>query len=103
MGEFDLYDFFSHHGYHARALKRPERGAWYVAANAAWFAGMPAAPAIVLKGLGAQFAQGGTEALEITTLWDVPEIRQAGGVAALAGLGEPRQVMQEAKMRLFGG
>jgi len=103
MGEFDLYDFFSHHGYHARALKRPERGAWYVQANAAWFADMPAAPAIVLKGLGTQFAQGGTEALETTALWDVPDIRQAGGVAALYGLGEPAQVMQEAKMRLFGG
>jgi type I restriction enzyme R subunit len=27
MTDFDLYDFFGHHGYHARALKRPERGA----------------------------------------------------------------------------
>jgi len=102
MGEFDLYDFFSHHGYHARALKRPERSALYVEANAAWFADMAAAPAIVLKGLGAQFAQGGTEALETTALWDVPQIKSAGGLNALRMLGKPADVMQEAKMRLFG-
>lgn len=56
MGEFDLFDFFGKYGYHARALRRPERGAAYVSTNAAWFAGMAGKPAIVLKGLGAQFA-----------------------------------------------
>lgn len=102
MSDFDLYDFFGHHGYHARAFKRPERGAHYVQANAAWFAGMEDKSAIVLRGLGAQFAQGGTEALETNALWDVPEIAQAGGINALRGLGSPVQVMQDAKMRLFG-
>ncbi len=102
MGDFDLYDFFGHHGYHARALKRPERGAHYVEANAAWFAGMDEKSAIVLRGLGTQFAQGGTEALETPALWDVPEIAQAGGINALRALGSPVQVMQDAKMRLFG-
>ena len=29
MNDFDLYDFFGHHGYHARALKRAERGELY--------------------------------------------------------------------------
>lgn len=102
MGEFDLYDFFGHHGYHARALRRPERGAQYLDANAAWFAGMDDRPAIVLRGLGRQFAQGGTEALESESLFDVPEIAQAGGVDALSVLGRPADVMQDAKMRLFG-
>lgn len=102
MGDFDLYDFFGHHGYHARALKRPERGAAYVDGNTAWFAGMGVKPAIVLRGLGAQFAQGGTDALETPSLWDVPEIVQAGGIDALRTLGQPLDVMQEAKARLFG-
>lgn len=102
MSEFDLYDFFGKYGYHARALRRAERGAEYVSGHAAWFAGMAAAPAIVLKGLGAQFAQGGTEALESENLFDVPEIAQAGGIRALRVLGQPADVMKEAKMRLFG-
>ncbi|WP_028081148.1 DEAD/DEAH box helicase family protein [Solimonas soli] len=102
MSDFDLYDFFGKHGYHARALRRPERGTQYVEANAAWFTGMDNKAAIVLKGLGAQFAQGGTEALESESLFDVPEIAQAGGIAALRKLGRPVVVMQEAKARLFG-
>jgi type I restriction enzyme R subunit len=102
MGDFDLYDFFGKYAYHARALKRPERGAEYVTANAAWFAEMDVKSAIVLKGLGMQFAQGGTEALESNALWDVPEIAQAGGINALRVLGNPADVMQDAKARLFG-
>lgn len=102
MADFDLFDFFGKHGYHARALKRPERGAEYLKAHAAWFAGMGEKPAIVLRGLGAQFAKGGTEALESGSLFDVPEIAQAGGIKTLRALGKPADVMQDAKMRLFG-
>ncbi len=102
MNDFDLYDFFGKHGYHARALTRPQRGAEYLNANAAWFADMDAKSAIVLKGLGHQFALDGTEALESSGLWDVPEIKLAGGINALRVLGAPTQVMQDAKMRLFG-
>jgi type I restriction enzyme, S subunit len=39
---------------------------------------MDAKAAVVLKGLGHQFAQGGTEALETPALWEVPEIKLAG-------------------------
>ena len=102
MNDFDLYDFFSHHGYHARALKRPERGALFIGQNQDWFNGMDPRAAIVLKGLGHQFAQGGTDALESQNLWEVPEIRLAGGLNALRGLGAPVQVMHDAKARLFG-
>ncbi|USX20590.1 DEAD/DEAH box helicase family protein [Oxalobacteraceae bacterium OTU3REALA1] len=102
MDDFDLFDFFGKHGYHARALRRNQRGAEYLRENAAWFANMDAKSAIVLKGLGNQFAQDGTEAIESNALWEVPEIKLAGGINALRALGSPTQVMQDAKMRLFG-
>lgn len=102
MADFDLYDFFGHHGYHARALKRPERGALFISHNQGWFSDMDNKAAIVLKGLGHQFAQGGTDALESQNLWEVPEIKRAGGLGALRGQGAPAQVMHEAKARLFG-
>lgn len=102
MTDFDLYDFFGHHGYHARALKRLDRGSLYISGNADWFGGMDGKAAVVLKGLGHQFAQGGTEALETPTLWEVPEIKMAGGLAALKKIGQPVAVMHEAKGRLFG-
>jgi type I restriction enzyme, R subunit len=102
MNDFDLYDYFGKHGYHARALTRPQRGAEYLSTNTAWFADMETKSAIVLKGLGNQFALDGTEALESNALWEVPEIKLAGGINALRVLGSPIQVMQDAKMRLFG-
>jgi len=102
MADFDLYDFFGHHGYHAKALRRPERGAHYVSAHKGWFDGMDPKAATVLRGLGNQFALGGTEALETPSLWDVPEIKLAGGLSALRVVGSPVQVMHEAKGRLFG-
>lgn len=103
MTDFDLYDFFGYHGYHARALKRAERGMQYLDLNKRWFDGLNPKAAIVLKGLGTQFVQGGTDALETPALWDVPEIRMAGGLAALHGLGKPVDVVREAKGRLFAG
>jgi type I restriction enzyme R subunit len=102
MGDFDLYDFFGHHGYQAKALKRIERGKLYISNNDSWFNGIDSKAAIVLKGLGHQFSQGGTEALETPSLWDVPEIKLAGGLTALKKLGKPVDVMHEAKGRLFG-
>ncbi len=102
MTDCDLFDFFGHHGYHARALKRSERGELYLDAHAEWFAGMNTRPANVLKGLGWQFARGGTDALETPALWEVPEIKMAGGLSALKMLGNPAEVMLTAKERLFG-
>jgi type I restriction enzyme, R subunit len=101
MSDFDLYDFFSHFGYRARALRRLERGERFVTENQSWFSGMEARAAAVLKSLGHQFAQGGTEALESRNLWEVPEIKSAGGLSALRGLGSPAEVVQQAKVRLF--
>ena len=102
MADFDLYDFFGHHGYHARAFKRIERGALFISHNQPWLDGMDAKAATVIKGLGHQFALGGTDALETTALWEVPEIKLVGGLDALRVLGTPMQVMLEAKGRLFG-
>lgn len=101
MTDFDLYDFFGHHGYHARALRRPERGDLFISSHRPWFDDMNPKAAIVLKGLGHQFAAGGTDALETPALWEVPEIKLAGGLNALRALGKPTDVMRNAKYRLF--
>jgi len=101
MADYDIYDLFAHYGYHARALKRPERNVIYLKDNEAWFESVDPRAATVLRGLGHQFEVGGTEALETPTLWEVPEIKDAGGLAALRKLGTPIAVMKDAKTRLF--
>ena len=102
LAECDHFDLFAHYGYREKALKRPEREAAYLSAQAPWFASVDDKTAIVLKGIGHQFGLGGTDALESEYLWDMPDIRRAGGLAALRPLGKPADVLREAKVRLFG-
>lgn len=101
MDDYDIYDIFAHHGYYARALKRPERKTVYLENNQAWFNSIDSKAAVILRSLGHQFELGGTDALETPALWEVPEIKDAGGLAALRKLGRPVAVMKEAKTRLF--
>jgi type I restriction enzyme, R subunit len=101
MNDYDLFDFFGHLGYKARALKRTERGTLYIDENKTWFDGIDKNAATVLKALGHQFSLDGTEALETPALWQVPEIKAAGGINALKILGSPNDVMKDAKGRLF--
>ena len=102
LTDCDHYDLFAHHGYRAQAMKRVERRDAYLSANTPWFASVDKKAAVVLRSLGQQFGAGGTEALESEQLWEVPEIRRVGGLAALRPLGKPADVMREAKTRLFG-
>jgi type I restriction enzyme R subunit len=51
--------------------------------------------------LAAQFAKGGTETLENRRVFETPEVRKAGGLAALKTLGEPSSVLSNTKARLF--
>ncbi|MBQ0961058.1 DEAD/DEAH box helicase family protein [Ideonella sp. 4Y11] len=98
----DDFDLFAHLGYRAAALTRPERTQAYLQRHRPWFDAQPPATAIVLRGLGHQFAVDGTEALDRAALWEVPEIRRAGGLDALRALGRPADVLNDAKLRLFG-
>jgi type I restriction enzyme R subunit len=102
MNDYDMYDFFGHLGYKARALKRAERGTEYIHKNIGWFDSIDPKTAAVLRAFGHQFTLGGTESLETQALWEVPEIKAAGGIKALMTLGKPLEIMKEAKGRLFG-
>jgi type I restriction enzyme R subunit len=101
MTEYDLFDFLGYYGYKARALKRQERGRLYINVNKSWFDNMDIKTAIVLKAMGHQFILGGTDALETTALWEVPDIKIAGGLEALKCLGTPVDVVRFAKEKLF--
>lgn len=102
LKDCDLFDVFAHFAYKSAALKRWDRGNAYLKGHASWFASMEERPATVLRAFAHQFGQGGTEALETESLWDVPEIQNAGGIMALKLLGKPVDIVHEAKYRLFG-
>jgi type I restriction enzyme, R subunit len=99
--ECDQFDVLAYFGYRARAMKRRERETAYLDTQAPWFDSVDPGAAVVLRGFGHQFGAGGTEALETELLWEVPEIKRVGGLAALKTLGRPVDVVREAKTRLF--
>ena len=101
MADCDHFDLFAHFGYREKALKRVEREEAFLEQQIPWFASMDDKAAIVVRGIGQQFGVGGTDALESSELWNVPEIRRVGGFDALRTLGNPAEVMREAKVRLF--
>ena len=101
MVECDQFDVLSYYGYRARAMKRRERETAYLDTQQSWFNSVGPNAATVLRGFGHQFGAGGTEALETELLWEVPEIKRVGGLAALKALGRPADVVREAKTRLF--
>lgn len=101
MTEYDLFDFFGHVGYRAKAFTKGERGSLYIDTNKDWFDGIDKNAATVLRAFGYQFALAGTDALETSALWHVKEIKEAGGIDALKKLGNVSEVMKDAKGRLF--
>ena len=103
VGDCDDFDMFAHYAYHTTLLPRQARADLYLHRQQAWFNSVNPKAAAVLRGLGHQFGVGGTEALESDYLWQVPEIRLAGGINALQSAGNPAVLFLDAKRRLFGG
>jgi type I restriction enzyme R subunit len=101
MSDFDLYDVLAEVGYGLAPRTRVERSAAFGYKNAAWLASLPPPTAATLKAMAAQFTRAGTESLESPEIFSTPEVRSAGGLAALRALGEPADVLQETKERMF--
>ncbi len=73
---------------------------WQAAACLVCWA-LPQPTATALKAIARQFANSGTEGLENSHIFNLPEIVRAGGLNALKILGEPSAILHEAKQRIF--
>ena len=62
---------------------------------------MPGKAANTIRAIAGQFEWGGTEALENTKIFQVPLVRDAGGITALRQAGIPRELLTETKRRMF--
>lgn len=100
--ECDLYDVLAELGYGVAARSRAERAAAFSYKQRQWLKGLPGRAAPVLVAVAGQFERGGIDELETPHLFDVPEVRKAGGFNALLGLPlPPEQLIQETKARLL--
>jgi len=100
MGDYDLYDVLAHLAYGKPALTRQHRAEFFAATSAGWLAKLGGAEGVLLA-LVHQFVENGTEGLELRDIFDVPEVKKAGGLAALEKQGDARALLDETKRRLF--
>ena len=99
--EYDIYDVLIQIAYGTAPKTRQERVEALRYKHADWFQSLPSATGDTLIALAEQFVKGGTEELENPYVLNAPEVRKAGGLEALKVLGEPKDIINETKRRLF--
>lgn len=105
MDDYDLYDVLADLGYGLDPKTRIQRADAFFYKHAAWLAGLPATAASTLEAIVTQFGTAGTDGLESPDIFNLPEVRKAGGkdgpIKALRELGKPAEVLLATKARLF--
>ena len=99
--EYDLYDVLAEVGFGIAPKTRKERFEALRYKHDTWFKGLPKDSAETLLALAMQFQRGGTEELENPHIFNAPDVAKAGGLKALKILGEPKDIINQTKERLF--
>lgn len=99
--EYDLYDILAELGWGINARTRHERVLAFTYKHEEWLRSMPPETAMVISAVANQFERGGTEGLENPQIFNTPEVRDAGGLKALKSAGNPKEILNETKQRMF--
>ncbi|MDI6890685.1 MAG: DEAD/DEAH box helicase family protein [Thermodesulfovibrionales bacterium] len=99
--EYDLYDVLAEIGFGVAPKSRKEREEALRYKHDAWLKSLPKKAADTLLALARQFERGGTEELENPYVFNAPDVIKAGGLEALKILGEPRDIINKTKEKLF--
>lgn len=104
LKDCDLFDLFAEIGFGMTAKTRGERVLAFDYKNKDWLMSLPGDSANVIKALARQFEENGIEELESPEVFDVVEIRRAGGIKALAKISlMSGDVVSKVKMGLLAG
>lgn len=100
--ECDLFDVLAELAFGLDPKTRAERAVGFVFKNKTWLKQYPEKTQNVVTAIAAQFAHGGIEELESTSLFDAPEVLNAGGFETLLNLPQsPDYFVEETKVRLL--
>jgi type I restriction enzyme R subunit len=101
MNDYDLYDVLAELGYGLAPRTRTGRADAFGYKHARWLDSLPASASATLKAMASQFARAGTDGLENPQIFEISDVRRAGGLEALKILGKPVEVLRETKARIF--
>jgi type I restriction enzyme R subunit len=99
--DYDLYDVPAELGWGMRPRTRHDRTLAFTYKHEDWLDGLPPATAATIRAIAGQFERGGTEGLENPQVFQTPEVKAAGGLAALKAAGQPAELLRETKRRMF--
>jgi len=99
--DYDFYDVLAEIGYGIAPKNRSERVSALRYKHGNWLDSLPKKTSATLMALAKQFEKGGTEELENPYVFSAPDVVKAGGLEALKVLGEPKDIINETKKRLF--
>ncbi len=100
--ECDLFDVIAELTFGIDPKTRAERAAGFGFRNKTWLNGYPERTRGVVTAIATQFAKGGIEELESESLFDAPEVLNAGGFHTLLKLNQPPDYfVEETKVRLL--
>lgn len=101
MDEYDLYDVLAELGWGMNPRTRRDRVLAFTYKHEDWVFSLPQKTAATIRAIASQFERGGTEGLENPLILQTPEVRAAGGLAALQAVGKPADLVRETKVRMF--
>ncbi|HEV3260773.1 MAG TPA: hypothetical protein VG013_28220 [Gemmataceae bacterium] len=99
--DYDLYDVLAELGWGMRPRTRQDRALAFNYKHEDWLDALPAGTAATIRAIARQFERGGTESLENPQVFQTPEVKAAGGLAALQAAGQPAELLRETKARMF--
>jgi type I restriction enzyme R subunit len=99
--DYDLYDVLAELGWGMNPRTRHERTMAFTYKHEDWINALPGKAAGTVRAIASQFERGGTEGLENPQIFQTPEVKLAGGLAALQMAGNPREMLIETKRRMF--
>jgi type I restriction enzyme R subunit len=99
--DYDLYDVLAELGWGMNPRTRQDRTLAFTYKNEDWLKALSQRAAATIRAIASQFERGGTEGLENPQIFSTPEVRLAGGLAALQMAGNPRDLLIETKTRMF--
>jgi len=99
--DYDLYDVLAELGWGTNPRTRHDRTLAFSYKHEDWINALPGRAAATIRAIASQFERGGTEGLENPQIFQTPEVRLAGGLAALQMAGNPRDLLIETKTRMF--
>jgi type I restriction enzyme, R subunit len=101
MTDYDLFDVLAELGYGLAPRTRTDRALAFRYKQEDWLGRLPPTTRAAVLAVADQFAKGGTDDLENVYIFQTPEVKRAGGIAALALGGDPAKVILETKERIF--